>query len=270
MALQAQPAAGCGFTLGFKTLRDQIPDVVGGCLENEQFNPGNGNAEQRTSGGLLVWRKSDNWTAFTNGYLTWINGPFGLASRPNAGPLFSWEAGGVAAAAPSRAAAPSTPGGEQLASPASDGWATVVRIIDPARLQVQGRNGERFVVWQMGIIGPTQGQGDWFRKGTDELSRRLPPGSRVWLQSDGDVSQQDNTGVVRQILRDGDASQPLGAELLRAGTVWVFPTRYLHSLAELYADRQAEAVTSRAAPGPTPSSLGHLSSPEAPPRWLPR
>src|ERR1041384_4742299 len=67
-------AAECEFTLGFKALRDQIPSVVGDCLENEHFNPDNGNVEQRTTGGLLVWRKADNWTAFTDGSSTWING----------------------------------------------------------------------------------------------------------------------------------------------------------------------------------------------------
>src|SRR6266568_4681765 len=97
-SLQAQGA--CTFTLGFKALRDQIPDVVGSCLENEHFNLANGNSEQRASGGLLVWRKADNWTAFTDGSTTWINGPEGLASRPNAGPLFPWEATAPASAGP--------------------------------------------------------------------------------------------------------------------------------------------------------------------------
>src|SRR5438552_1004853 len=73
--LTAQTA--CTFTLGFKALRDQIPDVVGNCLDNEHFNLANGNSEQRTGGGLLVWRKADNWTAFTDGSMTWINGPEG-------------------------------------------------------------------------------------------------------------------------------------------------------------------------------------------------
>lgn len=82
----------CTFKLGFKALGDQIPEIVGRCLEDERFNLENGNAEQRTSGGLLVWRKADNWTAFTDGHTTWINGPDGLADRPNAGPLFPWEA----------------------------------------------------------------------------------------------------------------------------------------------------------------------------------
>ena len=41
-------------------------------------------------GGLLVWRKADNFTAFTDGGTTWVNGPNGLQSRPN-GERFSWE-----------------------------------------------------------------------------------------------------------------------------------------------------------------------------------
>lgn len=93
----AQPA--CTFTLGFKAVRDQIPEIVGNCLENERFNPANGNAEQRTTGGLLVWRKADNWTAFTNGTITWINGPNGFQSRLNS-EQFTWEGGGPVAAAP--------------------------------------------------------------------------------------------------------------------------------------------------------------------------
>ena len=85
----AQPR--CTFTLGFRALHDLIPGIVGECLENEWHKPDDGNTLQRTTGGLLVWRKADNWTAFTDGATTWINGPFGLQSRPNEGPLFAWE-----------------------------------------------------------------------------------------------------------------------------------------------------------------------------------
>src|SRR5687767_2388762 len=93
----ATAQAGCEFKLGFKALRDQIPGMVGACVDDERFNAANGNAEQRTtahhgSGGLLVWRKADNWTAFTDGHWTWVNGPFGVMRRLNAGPLFDWEA----------------------------------------------------------------------------------------------------------------------------------------------------------------------------------
>ena len=92
LALGALPgrAAACELQLGFRTLHDLIPAVVGDCLEDERYNPDNGDGLQRTTGGLLVWRKADNWTAFTNGATTWINGPFGLQSRPNA-ERFDWE-----------------------------------------------------------------------------------------------------------------------------------------------------------------------------------
>ena len=73
----------CQFVLGFKTLRDLIGhDIVGQCLEDEHYNA-IGDSVQQTTGGLLAWRKADNWTAFTDGYRTWINGPNGLVMRLN-------------------------------------------------------------------------------------------------------------------------------------------------------------------------------------------
>src|SRR5439155_10452091 len=39
---------------------------------------------------LLVWRKADNFTAFTDGYRTWVQGPFGLQKRLNT-ERFAWE-----------------------------------------------------------------------------------------------------------------------------------------------------------------------------------
>ena len=83
------PTNGAGFRLGFKALADLIPDVVGLPLENERY-AANGDAVQTTTNGLLVWRKADNITAFTNGSTTWLNGPFGLQHRPNAQRL-DWE-----------------------------------------------------------------------------------------------------------------------------------------------------------------------------------
>ena len=94
----------CEFRLGFKTLRDLIGhDIVGKCLENEHYNE-IGDSNQQTTGGLMAWRKADNWTAFTDGYRTWINGPNGLAQRLNT-ERFPWEAdyapgGGIATPVP--------------------------------------------------------------------------------------------------------------------------------------------------------------------------
>ena len=88
-------AAECEFVLGFATLKTLInlsegQDKVGDCLENERFDPVRGEAQQQTTGGLLVWHKADNWTAFTDGYRTWVNGPSGLQSRLNT-EQFDWE-----------------------------------------------------------------------------------------------------------------------------------------------------------------------------------
>jgi predicted secreted protein len=80
------------FKLGFKALADQIPTVVGEPLENEHYGP-NGDSLQQTSTGLMAWRKADNWTAFTNGSRSWVNGPTGVQERSN-DDRFPWEAGG--------------------------------------------------------------------------------------------------------------------------------------------------------------------------------
>ncbi|MCL5946551.1 MAG: hypothetical protein M1298_00805, partial [Chloroflexi bacterium] len=40
----AQSTLPCQFILGFKTLHDLIPIIVGSCLDNEQHNPLNGDA----------------------------------------------------------------------------------------------------------------------------------------------------------------------------------------------------------------------------------
>ena len=98
LVLSAAPtaaAAECEFVLGFATLKTLIKlsegqDKVGDCLENERFDPMRGEALQQTTGGLLVWHQADNWTAFTDGYRTWIIGPDGLQSRLNTEQL-DWE-----------------------------------------------------------------------------------------------------------------------------------------------------------------------------------
>jgi hypothetical protein len=95
----AQPS--CQFNLGFAALREVIASIVGDCLETEHFEPSTGNSIQKTTGGLLVWRKADNWTAFTDGAFTWVMGPSGLAQRAAGGPYFPWEAPPTVVAAPS-------------------------------------------------------------------------------------------------------------------------------------------------------------------------
>lgn len=81
------------FQLGFKLLAGGMLEQgfdPGEPLEDEHFEPSTGNSLQKTTKGLMVWRKADNWTAFTDGERTWINGPFGVMSRTN-NERFNWE-----------------------------------------------------------------------------------------------------------------------------------------------------------------------------------
>lgn len=83
-------AQNCQFVLGFATIQQMIPQIVGTCVTNEihdQF----GNANQMTTGGMMQWRKADNFTAFTDGFRSWVNGPCGLEMRLNS-QRFPWEA----------------------------------------------------------------------------------------------------------------------------------------------------------------------------------
>ena len=88
-------AANCQFTGGFRTLHDLIPNIVGNCLDNERYNGQTGDGYQDTTGptgkgGLLYWQKADNLTYFTDGYHTWVLGPYGLQERLNT-QRFPWE-----------------------------------------------------------------------------------------------------------------------------------------------------------------------------------
>ncbi|MFN8482316.1 MAG: hypothetical protein U0768_04530 [Anaerolineae bacterium] len=89
MALPTQ-AQGCQFVLGFATIQQQIPEIVGLCVTNE-IHDEFGNANQLTTGGMMQWRKADNFTAFTDGFRSWVNGPCGLEMRLNT-QRFPWEA----------------------------------------------------------------------------------------------------------------------------------------------------------------------------------
>ena len=89
-AFQPALAQDCAFQLGFKALHDLIPDIVGNCLDDERHNPETGITRQTTTNGRLIWRKADNWTGFTDGQRTWINGPEGLQQRLNS-ERFPWE-----------------------------------------------------------------------------------------------------------------------------------------------------------------------------------
>ena len=82
-------AQSCQYVLGFATLHDLIPDVVGPCVTDQTYDA-QGNASQQTANGVLTWRKADNWTGFSNGPMTWVNGPNGVQSRLST-QRFAWE-----------------------------------------------------------------------------------------------------------------------------------------------------------------------------------
>jgi hypothetical protein len=114
----------CQFRLGFADLAQLLTArgvVVGPCREDQHPTP-NGDAEQRTTRGLMVWRAADNWTAFTDGHQTWVNGPNGLEARLNT-QRFSWEPdAGAAGTAVVGVRAPEPPAlvpGTQLGVPVS-------------------------------------------------------------------------------------------------------------------------------------------------------
>ena len=89
-AASPSPVA-CQIVLGFATMRDLVgAATVGECTENERHNPGNGNAEQRTTNGILIYRALDGRLLFSTADRTWIDGPAGLVERPN-DRRFEWE-----------------------------------------------------------------------------------------------------------------------------------------------------------------------------------
>ncbi|MGE5619737.1 MAG: N-acetylmuramoyl-L-alanine amidase [Sphingomonadaceae bacterium] len=82
------------YQLGFLELANALGrDLVGYPLENEH-HAANGDGQQRTTKGLFVWRKADNWTAFTDGYRTWLRGPGGLVYERLNSERFDWELDG--------------------------------------------------------------------------------------------------------------------------------------------------------------------------------
>ena len=133
-------AADCEFVHGFATLRNLIGhEIVGECLENEHYNA-IGDSNQQTTGGLLAWRKVDNWTAFTDGYRTWINGPNGLEQRLNT-ERFEWEQDPPAPAPEPTPVPTSAP----VAVECPDG--DTVRGLVSESLQISGMRGDLLKKW---------------------------------------------------------------------------------------------------------------------------
>ena len=152
MGASTVAAADCQFVLGFNTLRNLIGhEIVGECLENEHYNEISDSVQQ-TTGGLMVWRKADNWTAFTDGYRTWINGPNGLVMRLNT-ERFEWEADyaevvlGIKPTPTPGAIVQST----AVPTPAPSTFAPIVRTFD-------SYNEHDSIVWEVAVLDVLQGQ----------------------------------------------------------------------------------------------------------------
>jgi hypothetical protein len=98
----------CWFNFDMRLMKQEIPDIVGDCVENQRYNPENGDTLQRTTGGLMIWRRADRSVAFTDGNRTWARGPNGLESRWN-DERFEWEIQAEIAASTAVAKPGSTP-----------------------------------------------------------------------------------------------------------------------------------------------------------------
>jgi hypothetical protein len=66
-----------------------LTGLVGTCAADER-SEANGDILQDTNHGVLVKRKVDGRVGFTDGFLTWLNGPDGVAVRLNT-ERFPWE-----------------------------------------------------------------------------------------------------------------------------------------------------------------------------------
>lgn len=180
---RAQPAP--EFKLGFKVLAELIPEVVGQPLENEH-HAANGDSLQQTTAGLLVWRKVDNWTAFTDGATTWVNGPMGLQQRLNEA-RFNWERQArverteVIDFQPTGVGGPEMEGRcwtDSLASGRADAWRCMAgnQIFDPC-FQLQGDDGAVIC----GASPPGDEPGFRLRLTEPLPARTTPPSDRPWV-----------------------------------------------------------------------------------------
>lgn len=170
------------FRLGFQALAAIIPQIVGEPLDNEQHNPVNGDALQRTTSGLMVWRKADNWTAFTDGSRTWINGPLGIQVRRN-DERFDWEIepadlSQLAPSAPTPTPIP-TPRQESSAHPSQKPSTTAAT--GPASSAV--RSAEPAGMWVTSISSRTK----YYTTKDNPYWKSWSPNNRVWFATEGEL-----------------------------------------------------------------------------------
>ena len=165
-SVAAQTPSSCQYILGFQTLHDLVSATVGTCVDNQTF-AANGDAQQHSVNGLLAWRKADNWTAFTDGYRTWVNGPNGIQQRLNT-QRYSWEAD--AGSVGTTVIGSPTPPSQSQTSTGCQTQVSAPSTFDPAtRTFVYGGNGLAFTiptdwcvqtpvdVWIEGLLYPPGG-----------------------------------------------------------------------------------------------------------------
>jgi len=147
----------------------------------------------------MAWRKADNWTAFTNGAMTWINGPVGVQSRPN-DLRFDWEK-------------------DQPSNRVhgDDILVTVVKVIDGNTVDVQ-IGGATVPVRYIGISIPEsvdpRRPSEVMDEEASKKNRELVEGQQLFLEKD--VSETDGHGQLLRYayLQDG---RMVNEELLRLG-----------------------------------------------------
>ncbi len=222
------------FRLGFAELHTALGDRMGQPLECEHADSTNGEVLQQTSTGLAVYHPATNTPSFTNGYSHWALTPDGLVT---------WD--GIGADTPPATAPAQARPADVQATPQHSGWATVLRVEGPETLVVTNASGERLRVWSAGIIGPSREQGDWRDRATQVHDSLVPPGTRVWLEREPALS--DAQPLLRHVFLPDRVEEPVAADLLRSGSVWVYP-HGSHAFRELYADLQARAVLDRVGP----------------------
>jgi phosphohistidine phosphatase SixA len=84
-------ASPCALAPIFTLLRERVgAATVGTCVESEREIPGNGNVEQRTTGGTMMRRALDGRLLFVGASQTWIDKDGTLFTRP-ADQRFEWE-----------------------------------------------------------------------------------------------------------------------------------------------------------------------------------
>jgi hypothetical protein len=77
----------CGLGDSFKTLVQAVGEgTVGRCLEDEYVNLLEGDTHQRTTRGVLVWRKASGVAMFTDGTTSWYGCPRVVVRRPSREP----------------------------------------------------------------------------------------------------------------------------------------------------------------------------------------